>query len=52
MDNERAIYALINTWLTATKAGDTHRVLELMTDDVVFMVRGQCRLARDANMVQ
>ena len=48
MDNEQAIHALINTWLTATKAGDTHRVLELMTDDVVFMVPGQKPFGKEA----
>lgn len=40
-DDERAIRELIDTWLAASKAGDTNTVLSLMTDDVVFMVAGQ-----------
>jgi len=35
--DERAIRMLISTWLTATRAGDTDRVLGLMSDDVVFL---------------
>jgi uncharacterized protein (TIGR02246 family) len=38
--DERAIRALIDTWMAASKAGDTQTVLSLMTDDVVFMVPG------------
>ena len=40
-DNERAIRNLVETWMTATKAGDSAKVLSLMADDVVFMVPGQ-----------
>lgn len=40
-DDERAIRALIETWMAASKAGDTATVLNLMTDDVVFMVPGR-----------
>jgi uncharacterized protein (TIGR02246 family) len=36
-DDERAIRAVVATWFEATKAGDLAAVLELMTDDVVFM---------------
>ena len=39
-DDERAIRALIETWMAATKSGDVETVLGLMTDDVVFMVPG------------
>lgn len=39
-DDERAIRALVDTWFAATKAGDADMVLNLMTDDVVFMVPG------------
>ena len=39
-DDERAIRAVVDSWFTATKAGDLATVLELMTDDVVFMVSG------------
>lgn len=37
-DDEREIRALVDTWLDATAAGDTQTVLDLMTDDVVFLV--------------
>jgi uncharacterized protein (TIGR02246 family) len=40
-EDERAIRALIDTWMSASKAGDTDTVLSLMTDDVVFMVPGR-----------
>ena len=36
-NDERAIRELVQTWMTATKAGDIQTVLSLMTDDVVFM---------------
>lgn len=39
--DERAIRDVIETWLAASKAGDTARVLSLMTDDVVFLVPGR-----------
>lgn len=38
--DEQQIRDLIATWMVATKAGDTERVLSLMTDDVVFLVPG------------
>jgi uncharacterized protein (TIGR02246 family) len=42
MDNdEQAIRQLVTTWLTASKAGHTQKVLSLMSDDVVFLVTGQ-----------
>jgi uncharacterized protein (TIGR02246 family) len=40
-DDETAIRSLVDTWLAASKAGDTATVLSLMTDDVVFMVPGR-----------
>ena len=40
-EDERAIRNLIETWMTATLAGDYAKVLSLMTDDVVFLVPGQ-----------
>jgi uncharacterized protein (TIGR02246 family) len=40
-DDERAIAQLIDTWMAASKAGDTATVLSLMTDDVLFMVPGR-----------
>jgi uncharacterized protein (TIGR02246 family) len=40
-DDEQAIRDLISTWITASNAGDTQKVLSLMSDDVVFLVAGQ-----------
>lgn len=40
-DDERAIRDLIENWFKHTERGDIERVLELMTDDVVFMVVGR-----------
>ena len=40
-DDERAIRAVVETWFAATRAGDVATVLDLMTEDVVFMVPGQ-----------
>ena len=40
-DDERAIRALIATWLEASMANDLKKVLTLMTDDVVFLVPGR-----------
>ena len=39
--DEKEIRELIATWMAATKAGDTEKVLGLMTDDVVFLVPGR-----------
>jgi uncharacterized protein (TIGR02246 family) len=47
-DGERAVRELIETWMTSTKAGDTQTVLDLMTDDVVFMVPGQKPFGKEA----
>jgi len=40
-DDENAIRRLVETWMTATRVGDTQAVLGLMTDDVVFLVPGR-----------
>lgn len=40
-DDERAIRELVQTWMDASRAGDTAKVLSLMADDVVFTVPGQ-----------
>ena len=40
-DDERAIRAVIATWMRASAAGDTATILGLMADDVVFLVAGQ-----------
>ena len=47
-DDERAIRELVDTWMAASKAGDTATVLSLMTDDVVFMVPGQEPFGKEA----
>ena len=41
MNDEDEIRKLVDTWLTATKAGDSETVLGLMTEDAVFLVPGQ-----------
>jgi uncharacterized protein (TIGR02246 family) len=40
-NDEQAIRDLVDKWLSATRAGDFDTVLNLMADDVVFMVPGQ-----------
>jgi uncharacterized protein (TIGR02246 family) len=40
-DDERAIRELVDTWMAASKAGDIATVLELMTDDVLFLTPGR-----------
>jgi uncharacterized protein (TIGR02246 family) len=39
--DEAEIRELVATWMDATKRGDVERVLDLMTDDVVFLVAGR-----------
>ena len=41
MDDRKEIRELVATWIEATAAGDVERVLELMAEDVVFLVAGQ-----------
>jgi len=48
VDDESAIRQLVATWLSATRAGDTETLLDLMTDDVVFLVAGQEPFGREA----
>jgi uncharacterized protein (TIGR02246 family) len=40
-NDEQEIRQLVATWMAATKSGDVKAVLELMSDDVVFLVAGQ-----------
>ena len=47
-DDERAIRQLVDTWMTATKAGDVSTVLTLMADDVIFIVPGQQPFGKEA----
>ncbi len=39
--DEQEIRALVATWLSATRTGDTEKVLALMAEDVVFLQPGQ-----------
>lgn len=39
--NEQQIRQLVAAWMSATKAGDSEKVLSLMADDVVFLIPGQ-----------
>lgn len=48
MDDEQAIRDLVDTWMAATEVGDTQTVLDLMTDDVLFMVPGEEPFGKDA----
>ncbi|MCO5400703.1 SgcJ/EcaC family oxidoreductase [Ralstonia soli] len=47
-DDERAIRAVVDTWLAASKAGDLPTVLSLMTDDALFMTPGQPPFGKEA----
>jgi uncharacterized protein (TIGR02246 family) len=40
-NDEEAIREVVATWFSASRAGDTEKVLSLMTDDVVFLVPGK-----------
>jgi uncharacterized protein (TIGR02246 family) len=46
--DERAIRELVETWLAATKRGDTAAVLDLMTDDALFLVPGRAPMDKAA----
>jgi uncharacterized protein (TIGR02246 family) len=39
--DEDEIHQLVETWMTATKAGDIDTVLTLMAEDVVFLLPGR-----------
>jgi hypothetical protein len=38
--DEQSIRSLVSTWMAETRAGNTPAVLDLMTDDVVFLRPG------------
>ena len=40
-DDAQAIRQVVDTWFTASQRGDLAAILDLMTEDVVFMVPGQ-----------
>jgi uncharacterized protein (TIGR02246 family) len=41
MSDENEIRELVEKWMSATRAGDTDKVLSLMSDDAVFLVAGK-----------
>jgi uncharacterized protein (TIGR02246 family) len=47
-DDERAIRDLIATWMAASRAGDLATVLDLMAEDVMFLVPGQEPFGKEA----
>ena len=47
-DDERSIRELVATWLAASKNGDLPAILDLMTNDVIFMVPGSKPFGKDA----
>jgi uncharacterized protein (TIGR02246 family) len=47
-EDERAIRQVIETWMRASRQGDTATVLLLMTEDAVFMVPGRPPFGREA----
>jgi len=46
--DEKAIRQVVETWSAASESGDIATVLDLMTDDVVFMVSGQEPFGKEA----
>jgi uncharacterized protein (TIGR02246 family) len=46
-DDETHIRSLVAQWQAATKAGQMQTVLDLMTDDVVFLVPGRQPMDKD-----
>jgi uncharacterized protein (TIGR02246 family) len=51
-DDERAIRDVVDRWMAASKAGDTAAVLDLMTDDVIFMTPGREPFGKEEFEVQ
>ena len=47
-DDERAIRNVVETWIAASKTGDTATVLSLMTDDALFLTPGQPPFGKEA----
>lgn len=45
--DEQEIRELVAKWMAATRAGDVDTVLDLMTDDVVFLVPGRPPMRKD-----
>ena len=47
LTDEQQIRGLIDTWSEATRAGDLTAILNLMTDDVVFLTASNVPMRRD-----
>jgi uncharacterized protein (TIGR02246 family) len=47
-DDERSIRDLVATWFAASKTGNLQAILDLMTDDVIFMVPGSKPFGKEA----
>ena len=47
MGDEQEIRELVETWMSATKAGDTGAILDLMADDAVFLVAGRAPFGKE-----
>src|SRR3954465_8581688 len=47
-NDEQAIRAVVNNWRAASARGDLKSVLELMADDVVFLVPGKPPFGKEA----
>ena len=45
--DEQQIRGVIETWLAATRAGDLTAILNLMTEDVVFLTAGNVPMRRE-----
>ena len=39
--DEAQIRQLVTDWMNATRSGDARAVLDLMTDDVIFLIPGK-----------
>ena len=47
-EDERVIRELVDSWMDASRRGDTATVLDLMTDDVLFMTPSREPFGKDA----
>lgn len=47
IDDKQAIRQVMADWLSATRDGDVAAILDLMTDDVVFLTPGAAPFGRD-----
>jgi uncharacterized protein (TIGR02246 family) len=47
-NDEQAIRAAVNTWLEASKKGDSQTLLNLLADDVIFITPGRAPFGKEA----